>query len=620
MIHRINTIYKNNKKFGIFVFLNYIDKFLIFLLPLAVLYFTKDRDCYNSIEYIYSIANIILPFLLFISAYCFYGYKELRETEPYYIKEYRECGSFTILTVFLIGLVGLSSISLIGIPIALFIPFLVLIRLIYLLYINYYNTYYRLIDKPSHILGYSIGCSIFSLILSLAFNSSADRLLVAFFFPQLAIAVFFFYPLFFISREGFLDRYSGYLKRSLSFSWPIMINSTIVAFVMNSGKIYAYNCLSSYEMYNFSYVMRIAMIIQMAHASMIAYYGKELYVKGYSSSFYKKYIVVIGMAFIISIFLLFLFNRFTSFDKLTINITTYLILLYTFIHCCAASLELFFGRVNMNRSVLGMSVIACFVFCALIFVFKISNLQTLAIYMVIYAFIYLVLLIMNAFFKKLLGGVICLIPLNFLRILLYRVFMGYDIDFKSKIGMFNIISCEEVKIQHAVIGNFNVIKTEKLYMKAGSKIRMMNNIKLMNEVFMEEGSEINRRNAIIGAYTSWNTDKDKCKLRLGFRSLLTNQCSVDCTNTVNIGADVVLGGKQTQVWTHGFDVERHMISKPITMGNNIYIGSRSIVCQGVTIVDNVVIGAGTCVSKSITESGFYVSNQLVRKSDVRQYK
>lgn len=41
------------------------------------------------------------------------------------------------------------------------------------------------------------------------------------------------------------------------------------------------------------------------------------------------------------------------------------------------------------------------------------------------------------------------------------------------------------------------------------------------------------------------------------------------------------------------------IAKPITVGNNVWIGAGSILLAGVTIGDNTVIGAGSVVSKSI---------------------
>lgn len=41
------------------------------------------------------------------------------------------------------------------------------------------------------------------------------------------------------------------------------------------------------------------------------------------------------------------------------------------------------------------------------------------------------------------------------------------------------------------------------------------------------------------------------------------------------------------------------ITKPITVGNNVYIGIRSIIMPGVTIGDNVIIAAGSVVTKDI---------------------
>ena len=41
------------------------------------------------------------------------------------------------------------------------------------------------------------------------------------------------------------------------------------------------------------------------------------------------------------------------------------------------------------------------------------------------------------------------------------------------------------------------------------------------------------------------------------------------------------------------------IAKPITIGNNVWIGAGTIVLAGVEIGDNTVIGAGSVVTKSI---------------------
>lgn len=44
------------------------------------------------------------------------------------------------------------------------------------------------------------------------------------------------------------------------------------------------------------------------------------------------------------------------------------------------------------------------------------------------------------------------------------------------------------------------------------------------------------------------------------------------------------------------------IAKPITIGNNVWIGAGSTILAGVTIGDNTVIGAGSVVTKSIPDN------------------
>lgn len=49
-------------------------------------------------------------------------------------------------------------------------------------------------------------------------------------------------------------------------------------------------------------------------------------------------------------------------------------------------------------------------------------------------------------------------------------------------------------------------------------------------------------------------------------------------------------------------------AKPITIGNNVWIGGNVVVLPGVTIGDNVVIGAGSVVTKNIPSNVVAVGN------------
>lgn len=48
------------------------------------------------------------------------------------------------------------------------------------------------------------------------------------------------------------------------------------------------------------------------------------------------------------------------------------------------------------------------------------------------------------------------------------------------------------------------------------------------------------------------------------------------------------------------------ITKPITVGNDVYIGNNALILPGVTIGNNVVIGAGAVVTKAIPDNSLAV--------------
>ena len=58
-------------------------------------------------------------------------------------------------------------------------------------------------------------------------------------------------------------------------------------------------------------------------------------------------------------------------------------------------------------------------------------------------------------------------------------------------------------------------------------------------------------------------------------------------------------------------------AKPITVGNNVWIGGNVIVLPGVTIGDNVIIGAGSVVTKDIPDNKIAYGNpcRIIRDND-----
>ena len=89
-------------------------------------------------------------------------------------------------------------------------------------------------------------------------------------------------------------------------------------------------------------------------------------------------------------------------------------------------------------------------------------------------------------------------------------------------------------------------------------------------------------------------------------------CVVLDENKVTIGSNVLLGpGVQLYTASHPLEAQMrrtHKISKPISIGDDCWIGGNAIICPGVTIGNGCVIGAGAVVTKNIPDYSMAVGN------------
>lgn len=61
------------------------------------------------------------------------------------------------------------------------------------------------------------------------------------------------------------------------------------------------------------------------------------------------------------------------------------------------------------------------------------------------------------------------------------------------------------------------------------------------------------------------------------------------------------------------------LALPVSIGNNVWIGTHAIILPGVTIGDNVVIGAGALVNKDIPSNGVYAGTPAKKLSTLDQF-
>ncbi len=197
-------------------------------------------------------------------------------------------------------------------------------------------------------------------------------------------------------------------------------------------------------------------------------------------------------------------------------------------------------------------------------------------------------------FRALLSSVA---PFSLVRVMLYRILLGYSIDRSSKIGWLTIILVKRAKIRRSRLGRFNIIKVDRMILD-NCEIRTRNRI--LNIRFLRVGKQavIVRNNQILGTRTGSNLGCYSV-FRLGNNSEITTGHFFDCTDSIFIGNNVTFGGIGSEFWTHGFNLSRTRKQGAIKIGSFCYFGSRCIVIDSVHIGDHCVISAGTVVMNSI---------------------
>jgi maltose O-acetyltransferase len=89
-------------------------------------------------------------------------------------------------------------------------------------------------------------------------------------------------------------------------------------------------------------------------------------------------------------------------------------------------------------------------------------------------------------------------------------------------------------------------------------------------------------------------------------------CLVLDTIKITIGNNVLFGpGVQIYAASHPLDkIERRTFefSKPVTIGNDCWIGGNCIILPGVTIGNGCTVGAGSVVTKDIPDNSLAVGN------------
>jgi len=173
------------------------------------------------------------------------------------------------------------------------------------------------------------------------------------------------------------------------------------------------------------------------------------------------------------------------------------------------------------------------------------------------------------------------------------------------IQMLNTLWLRVVKKQNKVI----CYKGTKLIIDKTSKINVKERLKLNDHMVknngrttilrMDENSEL-----VVGKFSVFYGGDIICfknsKLEIG-SGFFNSNIKIRCTESIKIGQDVAISHNVTIMDSdsHELTNEGYKKTKPINIGNHVWIGSQAMILKGVNIADGAVIAAGSIVTNDV---------------------
>lgn len=163
-----------------------------------------------------------------------------------------------------------------------------------------------------------------------------------------------------------------------------------------------------------------------------------------------------------------------------------------------------------------------------------------------------------------------------------------------RIGV-SIIDVAECRIANdVVIGHFNIFTgTKSLVIGDHSRIGHFNIFRGGDEIDIGRYCEILRLNEINSIPEPDIVNIADPRFILGDGSMIGASHKIDFTDRVELGKRVILGGRNSSLWTHN-----RQMTRPITIGDFTYIGSEIRIAPGGSVAPKCIVGIGAVITKS----------------------
>lgn len=190
-----------------------------------------------------------------------------------------------------------------------------------------------------------------------------------------------------------------------------------------------------------------------------------------------------------------------------------------------------------------------------------------------------------------------------LKRVLYRFMFGYTIGKRVKIGL-SVIHVEECVIGDDVsIGHFNVfIGTKQLSIGEHTRIGHLNIFRGGDEIRIGRYCEILRQNEINSIPEPEVVNEIDPRFIMGDGSMIGASHKVDFTDRVEFGRRVILGGRNSSIWTHN-----RQMTRQVTIGDFSYIGSEIRIAPGGSVPAMCIVGIGSVITKKLDQENTLIA-------------
>lgn len=178
---------------------------------------------------------------------------------------------------------------------------------------------------------------------------------------------------------------------------------------------------------------------------------------------------------------------------------------------------------------------------------------------------------------------------------LYRVLFGYRIGPRVRIGLV-LLDANEVELAAGTqIGHLNlVIRVGRFETGPHARIGFLNLVRGGERVRLGAYSTVMRFNVLNAIPDHDCTTQPISVLDLGDGAIVVSGHRVDFTDRVTIGRNVIVGGRNSSLWTHN-----RQQTAPITIGDFCYLGSEVRIAPGAGLAPECILALGSVLADPV---------------------